>query len=391
MSNFGAYAPLPLRLGPDTLTAPEHARICADLVAAMQSTPVAVMRVSAESGGARIVTWYSGANGTGLAHAPAIAATGGTTYGFTLTWPATYEDECEDVRRWSVREAQAGCEGSTTISEAICTVESPTSLKVLTVDSIVGAVTEVDAACTVVIWGNTTRSIADYGGAFDKCDNDTERVPYAAQYYHLLQGAGGSAMSRELSGWVHYDNLATARLFGWNQRMSEKFSCECNPGTSDRKLIEWCQVLQVDVRTTDTDEMRRRRASAAYSVLMGATVPNVDAACANLLGKWFVRCWRNWNDSMTEAPMTYWVGGTAGPVAWDIGGGTWMSEHAHLIIEVVEPTDVERGAFLTLVNEDLHRLLDRMLPAHMTWSWSTHLSTGFLLDYDHLDYAAMGA
>lgn len=360
------------------------------MVAIARALPIAVMGVSVSSGGVRTVDWYMGRNGVGTAHAPTITTTGGTTYGFTLTWPATYEDETGATRTWCCETIRVGPDATDTyptLSEGVGAVSLPTVVTGQTREC--GGAGETNNPAVVVVYGTTLARIEDYGGDQDKQDCETETQPYAAQIYRTLQGAQGSAMSTELTGWVHIDNLATARHYGWAHRLAEKVSCESNPGTADCHLDDWCHDLSVDTRSRDTDAARRSRAAAAYSVLMGATPPVVDAAVSKLLGTWFVRCWRNHDGSMTPAPMTYWPTLNPGPSQWDIGGGCWTSEHAHLVVEVLEPTDSERGEFLTLVNEDLTRLLDRLLPSHMTWSWCTNLDGGFRLDLGSMDYEGL--
>jgi hypothetical protein len=70
----GGFCPLPLRLGGDALTgmtAEQHARACADMVAVKRTARFCVFNW-AVSGGVVTVTGYRGMNGVGAAHAPTV-------------------------------------------------------------------------------------------------------------------------------------------------------------------------------------------------------------------------------------------------------------------------------------------------------------------------------
>jgi hypothetical protein len=85
----GGFCPLPLRLGGDALTgltAEQHARLAADLVALKRTQPIAVFTWDAPGGAdtAATITFYTGMNGSGLAHAPTAGViSGGGALQFT--------------------------------------------------------------------------------------------------------------------------------------------------------------------------------------------------------------------------------------------------------------------------------------------------------------------
>ena len=84
---FGAFAPLPIRLGgsaEEGLTPEQHARLCADLLAAKFVAPLATWTFT-KSGATVTVESYVGQNGAGLAHAPVASAgaTGFSGFGWT--------------------------------------------------------------------------------------------------------------------------------------------------------------------------------------------------------------------------------------------------------------------------------------------------------------------
>jgi hypothetical protein len=93
---FGAFAPLPLRLGgsaEEGWAPAQHARFCADLVAVKRTAPLARLYVTQDSGSpfAATVAVYRGQNGVGLAYAPTITVGGAGDV--TLTFPAYWTDE----------------------------------------------------------------------------------------------------------------------------------------------------------------------------------------------------------------------------------------------------------------------------------------------------------
>ena len=101
---FGAFAPLPLRLGGSAVEGwpPEqHARFCADLVAVKRVAPLARLTVTQSAPTTATITAYRGQNGSGLAYAPTIvAAADGDT---TITFPAYWTDEFEVQHPLKVR------------------------------------------------------------------------------------------------------------------------------------------------------------------------------------------------------------------------------------------------------------------------------------------------
>lgn len=96
---FGLFAPLPIRLGGSDAagwSATDHARMCADLVAAKRAAPIAVFTYTLAAG---VVTMHSylGQNGAGTAYAPdsiVIVGTGIVTFTWTTgTFTDAYEIE----------------------------------------------------------------------------------------------------------------------------------------------------------------------------------------------------------------------------------------------------------------------------------------------------------
>jgi hypothetical protein len=235
------------------------------------------------------------------------------------------------------------------------------------------------------------RTIGQLGGDFNKTDCTTEATPYAHTWYRELIAMRGSAYSGKSSGLVHAENLAIARSEAGRTRTAEKLCTNAIPGTSDEKLDYWVEVLGVVAGPNDDDYVVRARCAAHYKAGVGPTIANEDAAIAELLGPAFVRCWRQEGTDLATPPaITYWPVIAPGPADHSLGGGCWLSERSHLVVEVVQPANMSTADFLRLMNVDLYRLLDTMLPAWATFNWAIGVTTGFVLDVDDLDFTGFG-
>jgi hypothetical protein len=236
------------------------------------------------------------------------------------------------------------------------------------------------------------RAIGHYGGAVDKQNSDTEGLfPYAWSWYQMLQSCRGSAYRKDRDGLVHSENLAIARSEAARTRAAEKLVANSQPLTSDEKLDRWVETLNVKHYTSDTLHDLRLRCASKYKAGIGPTIVNVDEAVETLLGDAFVRTWRQEGTDLANPPtQTYWPGVNPGPAAYDLGGGTWLSERCHLVVEVQQPDSMTLAEFLELTDVHLFQLLDRFLPSWATFNWSMDLSDdGFTLDIDDLDFKGM--
>jgi hypothetical protein len=107
---FGAFAPLPLRLGgsaEEGWAPAEHARLCADLTAVRRVSPLARLYVNQDTGSpfAASVTSYAGQNGVGLLYAPTVTMNGAGDV--TLTWPAYWTNDYQVQYPVKIRQARA--------------------------------------------------------------------------------------------------------------------------------------------------------------------------------------------------------------------------------------------------------------------------------------------
>ena len=129
----------------------------------------------------------------------------------------------------------------------------------------------------------------------------------------------------------------------------------------------------------------RTQCVAQYQAAVGPTLANVTAAVTALLGSAFVAVHTTVGSDLETPPtITYWPGVNPGASSYSLGGGTWLSERAHLWVEVIRPSGMEFADFNKLMNVQLFELLDRMLPAWATFNWAT--SAGFVVDVSQLDF-----
>lgn len=384
---FGGLAPLPLRLGGDRQygwPVADHARLTADLVAAMRTAPLAVFTY-VKSGATVTIESYVGQNGEGtaLAPTPTVNGTGDVSFGFDLGWTDEY-DETSAIR---IRSADANVHGSTA-GEADIEAASSSALRIVTRNA--GTGSAMDARATVVVKGSwRSASVYDYDAAADKSGSDTEgEQPYAAAWYAALKSAIGSKLAEAPpSGVMHTWLTAAGRSLAGCSRSVEKLGANNTPATADELLGKWVTALRIRLRRNEARGRVRSRAAAKFRAQRGNDAVNVDAVASDILGDAFVRSWRTFGADLANPPtLTYWPGVNAGPSSHDLGGGAWLSERAHYVVETTQPADMSDTDYLQLVNTDLFEALDSMLPATATFNAAQNVTTGFLLDISRMDF-----
>ncbi len=390
---FGALGGvLPLRLGgseTNGLTAAQHARICADLVAASRTVPFASWSYT-KSGATVTVSNYSGRNGTGPAFAPTPTVNG--TGDVTWSWASNvYEDEREEIAVIAIRGAQtsSGSFGAPAQGSVSTTTVTARTIRITSFDL---AGTAVDVSVSVTAWGDSgagTVAIGDYGGDLEKEDSDTEgRAPYAAHILTELQEQRGTAYTTTPGRLVDVENLALARfLAAAGPRTAEKLRANATPARSDERLAYWQKFLAVPTKPGEPKWRLRHKLAAHYRSSEGPTRDAVIAALQDVLGDAFVDA--TWEEGATLSvppTPTYWPDINPGNVADSLGGGTWLSARAHLFVEVQIPVGMSIGAFLTLVTVDMPPMLDRLLPAWATFDWG--FGGGFLVAASETDVDA---
>lgn len=386
---FGAWCPLPLRLGPDPERgwgSPQQSRTAADLAAVSRTIPLAVLSYDA---GAFSVLSYTAQYGSGAANAPTVQQIASGHWG--IFWSDAYQSYDETYLGWKIRAATVTAQSVTGVVATVTYYPNPTyDLELYFTDLASGLPT--DPVFTVAVYGDwiPRRQIGDYDGATDKIDSLTEGdSSYCCDWFVELQAMRGSAYSTS-SGNVDAENFAIARQLGALSRAAEKLEANSMPGTSDEKLEAWIEILGIPVRLTDQRWQIRQRAEAKMRAAASNALPgDIDSAIQDLVGSAFVACHRYIGTALSSPPAnTYWPVVNPGAASDSLGGGAWRSSRYYYWVEVTQPASANDGDFLRLMNIDLFELLDQRLPAHMTFSWAT--SDGFILDVSQLDFAAFG-
>ena len=395
MACGGGFAPLPIRHGGNGLqdgwTAAQVSRFTADLVACKRTVPFATLRISYDSASdTATVVNYEGANGEGLAKAPTLSGTGGV---WTITFPVTFRDDYQNLHTWYID--HAGADGNSS-SFAECTVDitDANTLDLYAWDDTGAALTS-DWEATVSVWRLENVSIADYGGSLNKRDSQFEgAIPYASTMYRELTAALGSAYTRDTTGWVHLQKLATARQLGFAfYRLAEKNEAESSPATASSKLDYWEEVLDLLRNNLDSDSTVRAKGSARYVANDNSHV-GLETILRKMLGNVFVRMWQiRGTDQLNQPLLGFYPGGTnAGPEYWDLGGGTWSNEVTHMHLQVqLTPLVSSPEALSSLMDSAVFEELDRRAPAWCTWDWS-HASgeDGFAINESELGFDSLG-
>lgn len=413
---FGAFAPLPLRLGDDGgITADQFLRLSADVAEAGQSLPFAWGHLRCdysqgylyESGFPRwlIVDWRSR---DPSAQPSVFSPTSGAPP--TLTFPSSWTDDAGVTRPMpaitSARATIFAGPGSPLIGIGadsdghLITSSVTVSELTVTVKSSGNDLTSAQPVWDlfVVVWAAPeTGALGAYGATADKTDVPrSERVSPAWQWWRTLKTLRGKgAYTEAVTSVVGLADLSVARHLGYLSRLAQKLTWNRLPETAGERLGYWAKVLGIDSRR-DPDWRVRELASARYEARAGALRDVVDGVCAKVLGSDFVRTWRTRSTAISAEPVpTYWLGGVVPPLpsAWTLDpsyGAPWLSARSRLDVEVSRPASTT-DADWDRKTGDLIEQLDRILPAWVVFDWATELTGGgLILDATPLDEGGLG-
>jgi hypothetical protein len=385
---------MPLRLGgseEEGWSPYQHARLCADIVATQRTSASARLRFT-KAAAVVTLTDYASRSGAGSATAPSVTVLG--TGDTQLVWPMAYQDPYGNSIPLRFVSATASCNSAT---GGVATVQL--TANTARVRTFTAAGVAADLPATVSLWGETgisSRAIGDYGGSPDKRESETEgTIPYAAQWYREFQAARGDAYTKKPGTLVHCENLALARLWAaWASRFPERRRANAQPHRSDDKLPYWVEALKVPTRADDPKWLIRQRCAAHLKAARGPSMPVIRLALAELIGDALVDVVQTQGADLATPPeQTYWPTVNPGPASYDLGGGAWLSRRAHVLALVKRPANRELGQFLQLLNVDMPKLLDTMLPGWATFAWTMFDLeagfTGFFLDSSPLDLTGM--
>lgn len=382
---FGAFAPLPIRLGADDgVTAADWLRASADVAAMKHAAPLLACIVELSAGGASATVYDV------LTRDPAKATPAVTPlpYGFTLRLPDYLDD--------------AGVSHVVAPRRALAWVENAgvTAHPSVTGYDVTVALTSVASASYtyVVVFGDDDAiegdpSPAGYGAISEKTDvRGSAATPRAWQWWRTLKSLRGvGAYTQEVVSQVGIRDLAFARHLSWIGSLADRLVAEQLPETSSSRLGYWATVLGIEQRR-NTEARARDLCAARYQARQGPTADVIDAVCARVFGTAFVRTWRSRDAIDIEPAPTYWPGGVIGPasLAIDAVVGPWLSARSRLDVEVTRPANLSDGEWLD-VTRDFTVQLDRILPAWVVFDWATELTGGgFILDETPLDEGGLG-
>lgn len=390
---FGAFCPIPIRLTAESATngwsAEQHARLAADTVCAWRSAPLAVMTVEVGASSVTLIS-YHGRNGVGSDYAPTLTYTS-ATQPCKAVWAPSYENALGDNETWAVRHVDAEVQWSGSGAVGCSVRQAPQLINGADIVASAGITTPYRIVIEIFGEWGTSRNIGDYGGDPQKRNNSTEAtIPYAAQWWREMHAARGSAYTKAPFTLVDFENLAIARMMSaCFSRNAEKLAANATPAHADERLDYWVNVLGVPHSINDPKWLLRERCAAHFEGAVAPTVANVTSALQTLLGPTFIALHTfEGTDLDTPPDPTYWPGGLHGPTSYSIGGDTWMSRRCHLRIEVEQQTGTSIAEFLQLMNVQMFQLLDRMLPAWVTWNWSQG-SDGFRVGVDEIGIDAL--
>lgn len=386
---FGAFAPLPLRLGGNELTgwtAEQHKRFTCDLAAARRMQASAVFHV-AKSGSSVTISSYYGEQGNGPAFHPTATVNGAGDVSLAFT-PAVWEDELGADHHVVVRGAMADCTESARQASVQVVDHKTVRLRTFGIPGGAG----IDAEALVEVWFDRSPRMGDYGGAVDKEDSKTEgTTPRAWTIYRELQAMRGDAYSKERSGYIHCEHLALARHISWLWwRLPEEAANNRTPSRADALLGYWVKVLDVPNYKGDRDWEIRQRAAVKFRRMTGSARPDIDNAFQSQLGDDLVSIVRTEGASLAAPPdFTYWPAVNPGPSGQNLGGGTWSSHRSHLFFVLSRSFLADKARLQRLVNGALFRLADDILPAWCTFSWYPDGHGGFIIEESLLDFDAV--
>ena len=219
---FGAWSPLPLRLGADPergWSSQSQSRLAADLVAVRRTIPLAQITIDTSTGA---LISYTSQYGVGSVFAPSFSTIGAGHFG--LAWAVAYQYFDETFYAFNIRSAELTAQGSAPVA---CTYNLNTGGGLPSFDFWCTNLATSAAASpivTITVWGDwlPDRKIGDYDGATDKSDSLTEGdSSYCYDWSIELQAMRGSAYST-ITGNVDAENFAMARQMGGPNKVARQ-------------------------------------------------------------------------------------------------------------------------------------------------------------------------
>lgn len=365
---LGGILPLRLGAGADTgVSASNHARLSADLLAVQRTSPVAVITIRVDaSTGALQVLQYEGRIGRGVKQAPKVAIESGDLRLYLNTATNDYGELIDLMPLLVSGVAVIGqyrdvagvwhdAEATLAAADATLTFDVPAATTSVFLIELYGA--------------DTSTQLGEYGAHVRKKDSKTEGFEtYAWQWYRYFSEANGSAYSRRPDSVVAWGHIAKARAFATSQRISEMLAASATPDGSDAKLSMWSLVLGVPQANRSKADLRAdcedlgRLPSPPTHVYLTENIQRILGREGELVSITNV-------DGTIAAPPTgtYGPGFETGDPAYDMGEGVWASLRGLVTITVRPRYGLTLADMLNRINRPLTFFLDRVLNATSSW------------------------
>lgn len=361
---------LPLRLGAGNNTgvsAEQHARLCADLLAVHRTCPsvTLVVRVDATAGATQVLLYESRLD-RGVKKAPKVAIESGDLRVYLNTAENDYAEVVDLMPLLVSGVAFIGRyqDASGVWHDAVANFATADATLTFDVPAAVVSVFVIE-----LYGADSIAALGSYGAHERKKDSKREgSETYAWQWYQYFTEALGSAYDTSPGTVVSWGNIAKARAYGTSQRISEMLAASATPDGADAKLDMWSAVLGVPQagRTraelrADCEELGRFPEAPTHAFL--------TAGISRILGREGTLVSITSDKGTIAAPPTgtYGPGFETGDPDYDMGEGVWSSPRGRLIITVQPRYGLTLASMLNKVNRPLAFFLDRVIRATSTW------------------------
>lgn len=386
----GGLASLPIRLGGSSeegWDVAQFTRVALDVWAMQQVLPLAIIEVTIDDivVGPRVTCAFSRAGRTVDVFTPAITYVtdgfgnqGVESLGIVFPWSFQIGDE---TRGWTPRQAWGIILGTAASSglQAQCVVDGSTILCPTPGGPLLPGGAESVTVWLIVSGQVEPRDWREYGAAFEKRNNTSEQpIPYAAWMLRELESGVGSFFAKFPASYAKEERIATARVFGYVMRMSERQANNRNPNRAGLGFSRWMTAMDIPRGQGSEWEARQFAAMIQFFTATGAIETRLDAALRTLFGDSFVGITRHEGTFDSPPIPTYWPGGTEGPATHDLGDGVWLSDRSRITIQLQRVPTQDDNLIARLAQSTMHEFLSRVLPGWCTFDFSMS-TTGFLL------------
>lgn len=371
----GAFEPAPYRLNggaEESVNVEQYSRICADVVGMWSTVPLAVVRLDTFSSTADVIaSRFSATQNETITPVVTKLAIGR----YELQWASSYIDDDGITSSLVVTRATVSPYGTPAQIKALAMVESISSPVVTVKVAQINTGIQADRDVTIEIFGfwGGERKLSDYGASTRKRNDRNEYpTPYAGAVMRDIVAQRGSAYASQQGTLVYAENLAMSRFWGAiAYRFPERLAANLTPSGAGDGLEYWAQYTGVRPRPGDSDDSVRNRVLVHYgSGGKAATYDNLVSGIGGIIGDAFVGLTINHDGNLdTWSANTYWPVKNPGPEEYDLGGGAWTSDRAHIVINAQRPPGMTPGEYEQIMNVDLFNYVDRAISIWSSVQW----------------------